>query len=557
MSWRFACYEHFPYKWAAYVHPAIERSDQDNVVDEFFGLKKCCLDKHFGAKVYKAFDGKASGCKADNDFRSLITTLSICYAFTDMWTERLLARIRKSVMGSPECDVERLCASGYVTQWLAEHLLRGGDNPCAATRQQLIEDGVPLRCAAKKKKAAKGPQRPCGPFVHWLGKEDADRKARGQKLDKGAYNDWRRGKAVEWNNLPKMVQDVNAKEAEETFANKRAEEKVEAGPRRGAAAGSYLAHVLDKVSSARTPYTSEAFERRIHVELGGNGNDDNQRRVGFTRYCDLFREKLRERIFVKNKNAIPDTTKVEYYVPCGLAHPGLCAESDADTLPPAIACAKALLKYCRSAKCGSFHGLRICSEHDEERMVWFTRNHCRGSGPAVALITPCALDGESLLLTMNRSEDGLATCLHDVTFVGLIMKTGFAIRNMYGAPAAQDRDNLSLEADAIYVKADWWVRHARSEAQVYPMPLAETSSGRGGARKKAMLAGLYDLPGQDHRRRRRRGEEGARARTPGVKLVKPGGGGPPKDGASSSEGSSGPGERAVLVFLLAFTNTCY
>eukprot|EP00974_Lingulodinium_polyedra_P027048 2609295-Lingulodinium_polyedra.AAC.1 len=79
-----------------------------------------------------------------------------------MWTERLLARIRQA-SAHEDADAERITASGFVTQVLGEHKRRGGADPRATTRRQLLAKSVPLRCCKVKKQA-----KPRGAFVNYM-----------------------------------------------------------------------------------------------------------------------------------------------------------------------------------------------------------------------------------------------------------------------------------------------------------------------------------------------------------------------------------------------------
>ena len=61
-----------------------------------------------------------------------------------MHVERLLAEfIQAAPLKCP--SVDRVCSAGYLTQWLREHLEFGGNNPKIVSREQLLEDGVPLQ----------------------------------------------------------------------------------------------------------------------------------------------------------------------------------------------------------------------------------------------------------------------------------------------------------------------------------------------------------------------------------------------------------------------------
>lgn len=61
----------------------------------------------------------------------------------NMGTERLLALIRKAAPA--KCVVERLLASGFLTQLQSKHLAAGGHDVRKTTRRRLLDKGAPLR----------------------------------------------------------------------------------------------------------------------------------------------------------------------------------------------------------------------------------------------------------------------------------------------------------------------------------------------------------------------------------------------------------------------------
>jgi hypothetical protein len=99
-----------------------------------------------------------------------------------MACERLLAQMRRS---SPELvDIERLCSAGFLTQLLAEHRRCGGACASQITRQQLIQQGVPLQRIKKTPKYS----RPASGFVNFLAKKQSQKL---QPLKGEEYKAWR------------------------------------------------------------------------------------------------------------------------------------------------------------------------------------------------------------------------------------------------------------------------------------------------------------------------------------------------------------------------------
>ena len=62
----------------------------------------------------------------------------------NMHVERLLALVQAACGPNLPVDLERMCANGYLAQWLQEHTKAGGCDPRAATEEDLLRQGVPL-----------------------------------------------------------------------------------------------------------------------------------------------------------------------------------------------------------------------------------------------------------------------------------------------------------------------------------------------------------------------------------------------------------------------------
>ena len=114
------------------------------MLHHFYSLKPCCRNRELSTKLF-GLCPTAMQLSADDAMKKMLYTFACEYRFTDMWSERLLARIRKASDGK-ECCIERVCSSGFVTQFLSEHLQSGRADPRSATRAQLLADGVSLRC---------------------------------------------------------------------------------------------------------------------------------------------------------------------------------------------------------------------------------------------------------------------------------------------------------------------------------------------------------------------------------------------------------------------------
>ena len=111
MAWRFNKYTDFPFLWARWQHPALAAESQQEVLDSFYSLKPCCRNRDFSTKLFQHCP-TAAQLSADDAMKKLLYTFAREYRFTDMWSERLLARILKASDGK-ECYIERVYSSGF------------------------------------------------------------------------------------------------------------------------------------------------------------------------------------------------------------------------------------------------------------------------------------------------------------------------------------------------------------------------------------------------------------------------------------------------------------
>ena len=106
----------------------------------------------------------------NSGFLDALRAWAYAYCCTNMWCERLLAAIRNAT-DDGDVDVERVCASGMLTQFATEHRKRLGEEPGYTTRKHLLEDNVSLRC-----QVAGEPTKQEGTFCAWMREQDLMRK---------------------------------------------------------------------------------------------------------------------------------------------------------------------------------------------------------------------------------------------------------------------------------------------------------------------------------------------------------------------------------------------
>ena len=143
-------------------------------------LLKTCVSQarntEFGGKVADTFPTLAA-MKGDKDFSKALRLLGKTCKICNMHVERCLSRIGRSVAhlhGAPE--IERIRASGFLSEVLTDHKQHGGEDPRFQTSQQLIDQGVPLLRAKKK---IKRPGKQAGAFAMFCAAQQRERSAAG------------------------------------------------------------------------------------------------------------------------------------------------------------------------------------------------------------------------------------------------------------------------------------------------------------------------------------------------------------------------------------------
>lgn len=120
VRWRFLEYGTFSRKLGLLCHHGVPESEVKAELDDlFYKCLPCCRDRA-SQNVVDMFK-TPERLMADEPFRHAVTTFAHVYKFTDMWTENLLSLIRRASASQEDADVERLIASGFLTQLLVEH----------------------------------------------------------------------------------------------------------------------------------------------------------------------------------------------------------------------------------------------------------------------------------------------------------------------------------------------------------------------------------------------------------------------------------------------------
>ena len=102
----------------------------------------CCQDDVCDRKVHETYVYLAE-LKACICFKSSTRKMGIMFKVCSMHIERLFAQVKKATQAHLPA-AERVCAAGLMCQWLRPHFQAGGRGPRVVTREQLIDDGVPI-----------------------------------------------------------------------------------------------------------------------------------------------------------------------------------------------------------------------------------------------------------------------------------------------------------------------------------------------------------------------------------------------------------------------------
>jgi hypothetical protein len=323
--------------------------------------------------------------------------------------------------------------------------------------------------------------------------------------------------------LDPEYRDVNQQEASALFAAKLVETEHDAADENDAyhpqACAGLGRTIVQEVGTKRSPFPTDVFDLVVRTRLNLSASS---RSPGFTVYDGAFREEQRKRIFCEDAGDILEAEKFEYYVPCTLAHPELCATTHAWCLPQITACAKAFRAILRDVPRGSFYALRFESQ-GLELIVWVVFCHWRGSNPRIALFSPAVADYNKKIVEIDDTgAPEPVEFIMDTTLLGRVMAASRdqPITGVYCFPAPVDRAHLHTEnMMRVSLLPDWEERVASSELCVFPAPQREKVAKC--KELSRMLRGLKSFDAKPDRKL---------ARPRGVKIVLPGDGG-------ASEGS--------------------
>lgn len=274
--------------------------------------------------------------------------------------------------------------------------------------------GVPLQCRRQERRPCQ-----CGIFVKYFRKLDSERKEQNIQLKRPEWEAFRESCRIDFKNMdendPRMralLQEVHA-----DYQARVVEAEAAAGAEDVAVPKAQQRHTrtfIDAVGDENSPLTEESFAR-IAREFASAPCRRGSDVPGFTSYGDPLRALQRESIFVPDRNAIPKNRTFQYYIPCPLSHPELCATTDAHLVAACVPTAKAMYHAARSFSPGTFFACKFVStpppclapaQNSLAQHVWFqwvSISYVRGAGPQMLMISKVRRVGRVLELVV---EDG-------------------------------------------------------------------------------------------------------------------------------------------------------
>ena len=326
-------------------------------------------------KIHREYSGPRAllACVA---FTKLWQSWVAAFVFTNMWSERLLARFRRNcrVHGTP--DSERLISIGMLSQMLAEHTKLGFDDPRVQSKEALLQAGVPLQCKKPERQRA---SRPRSAFVNYITKRNEARKEAGVVFNKDQWQQFQKACIRDFGNLSEAERAVEDAEARAAWAQGQEEEDDDVAE---VGLDAFVTTFLSSVGSRETPFSAEHFGK-IARQIAGPRQKD--RDPGFLSYSQTLRDEQARAMFVKDVGSVPEEDVFTYYVPCTIAHPGLCASVDGDMLLTVRSVAKTLQHGIGKLASGTFF-VAVFKSRLKTWQTWFSLAYVRGGGPRLLML---------------------------------------------------------------------------------------------------------------------------------------------------------------------------
>ena len=273
---------------------------------------------------------------------------------------------------------ERVCASGLLAQWHAEHLAAGGRDQNYHLMKDMIDSGAPLN-AARKPGGAVVPMEGRG-HIEYMNQQFAERK----KVNGGPFPhhqalEIRRALCAEYRALPlneQLKYQIMAQNSKLTDIDMPEADAVSDYERSG-----HL--VLWGNSTLHDAINPDEAEHMLLTQWLGLHDGELG---GFNQYQRRFRKRLVDWMIVRDNGSVRPGAYPRRKT-CWEQHPGLCKFWDAAFLKEALESAHHFHQFARQT-CGCFVQVRSLSEEFEIEALHFLA-FLRKKDPVIALTAEC------------------------------------------------------------------------------------------------------------------------------------------------------------------------
>jgi hypothetical protein len=318
LKWKFRCFDDWPFRLIPGLH--MDRPGRLELCQQLFHLvrnRNCCLEPLMAGKVAVVHDSPEA-LVADDIFWKGLRLWAHGVRVCNMHIERLLALIKQSMPSDKTPFLERLCANGFLSEWLAEHCKAGGEDPRHETAGQLISSGVALQRSVAKASVAtskRGGLRPAMQFANDRVREF--RAEAGGAVSQDTLNEQRRAAHAQFRFLPQDVQDRVRRKVLEQKSVKQQQSKNETSHGQ---VPKFNTDSLFGLSSPELPLRREKFIESI----GGDAS------CSFGSWGPQARNEFEEYAFVQDANDVPADKRFKFKLSCDQKHPGICSTIDCD-----------------------------------------------------------------------------------------------------------------------------------------------------------------------------------------------------------------------------------
>ena len=353
--------------------------------------------------------------------RTALMEWGIASKLSNMSLERLLAQV-KAASPSRSPLAERLVASGFLTQLLAEHLRLGGRDPRYDNVKQMVGEGAPLNVADKPRSNTRMVRPSCLYANAQLSAEKAKREIQGgarSVMTAAERNRVLKRAGQEFASLlPEHQLPYNAKARRLHYARSSDACDDHAVPTRATEEG--LRGRFFGKGSLDFPISVQATQDAVwHVT--GQSPPASGVLPGFTGLSSVARDRFRRNMVIANEGDIPESAKFDYRNTCWKRHNGLCPRQDGPLFRSRRALGSGLW---RAAVADTWYKLHSQLEGLDDGPAFFV--YCafrRGMDPQIAVFA--RVDAEADETTLALGERGGSFDFHTEAQVSrLVIRNG-------------------------------------------------------------------------------------------------------------------------------------